>query len=57
MTRKKIIKKMELLKQEIEVLIKTRGTKQDKYDTNKKINNLKFKYNFYNNLLKIGATK
>ena len=57
MTRKKIIKKMELLKQEIEVLIKSRGTKQDKYDTNKKINNLKSKYNFYNNLLKIGATK
>lgn len=49
--RKEMLKKREMLMREIDLLIAQREIK-DNFDLNKRIEEKKKKYNFYNNLLK-----
>ena len=54
MNRKEILRKRKILKEEIEILIKSRSDKSgyDDMDLNKKIEAKKKEYNFFSNMLK-----
>jgi hypothetical protein len=52
LNRKEILKKKKMLSNEIEFLLNQRETSNDTATLNKKIQNKKNIYNFYNNLLK-----
>ena len=57
MTRKELLKERLKINNQIDDMLKAREKNKITYDKNEDINKLKGKYNFINNLIKVGITK